>query len=239
MSGPVPPCCSGSRAMACTGTYRVALFSFLSCTTKSHPPQSNCSPRDVPSRVLSASAPRSRSPASSPQTRWLAPGKRIGIYASMPQELGTATAHRSRARARLRDLPAANHVAARAHHAFLHGSSARGTRPRARHARTRRATTSSSARFLDTIFVPAVALDRRGAPTRDTASGFYDRTLALPLDCARTGADRGSWRSLILSRSCRRFPMTPTDVFMDIIVTDRGIDELLAHEDRAVDVRSR
>ena len=34
-------------------------------------------------------------------------------------------------------------------------------------------------------------------------------------------------------------PMTATDVFMDTIVTDRGIDELLAHEDGAIDLRSR
>jgi 5-formyltetrahydrofolate cyclo-ligase len=34
-------------------------------------------------------------------------------------------------------------------------------------------------------------------------------------------------------------PVTATDVFMDSIVTEMGIDELLAHENRAVDLRSR
>jgi 5-formyltetrahydrofolate cyclo-ligase len=34
-------------------------------------------------------------------------------------------------------------------------------------------------------------------------------------------------------------PVIATDVFMDLIVTDRGIDELLADENRAVDLRSR
>ena len=34
-------------------------------------------------------------------------------------------------------------------------------------------------------------------------------------------------------------PVTATDVMMDTIVTEMGIDELLAHEDRAVDLRGR
>ena len=94
-----------------------------------------------------------------------------------------------------------------------------------------------SARFLDTIFVPAVALDRRGARLGH-GIGFYDRTLAFR-------HLRHHWRGPRLVGLAYSFqvvpqvPVTATDVFMDTIVTERGIDELLAHEDRAVDLRSR
>jgi 5-formyltetrahydrofolate cyclo-ligase len=86
-----------------------------------------------------------------------------------------------------------------------------------------------SARFLDTIFVPAVALDRRGARLGH-GIGFYDHTLAFR-------RFRKYWRGprlVGLAYSFQvvpRVPVTATDVFMDTIVTDRGIDELLAHED--------
>jgi 5-formyltetrahydrofolate cyclo-ligase len=94
-----------------------------------------------------------------------------------------------------------------------------------------------SARFLDTLFVPAVALDRRGARLGH-GIGFYDRTLAFR-------HLRRHWsgpRLVGLAYSFQvvpQVPVTATDVFMDTIVTERGIDELLAHEDRAVDLRSR
>jgi len=86
-----------------------------------------------------------------------------------------------------------------------------------------------SARFLDTIFVPAVALDRRGARLGH-GIGFYDRTLAFR-------HLRRHWsgpRLVGLAYSFQvvpQVPVTATDVFMDCIVTERGIDELLAHED--------
>ena len=94
-----------------------------------------------------------------------------------------------------------------------------------------------SARFLDTIFLPAVALDRRGARLGH-GLGFYDRTLGFR-------QLRQHWRGprlVGLAYSLQvvpRVPVTATDVLMDIIVTERGIDELLAHEDRAVDLRDR
>jgi 5-formyltetrahydrofolate cyclo-ligase len=93
------------------------------------------------------------------------------------------------------------------------------------------------ARFLDTIFVPAVALDRRGARLGH-GIGFYDRTLSFR-------SVRQHWRGPRLVGLAYSFqvvsqvPVTATDILMDTIVTDRGIDELLAHEDRAVDLRSR
>jgi 5-formyltetrahydrofolate cyclo-ligase len=93
------------------------------------------------------------------------------------------------------------------------------------------------ARFLDTIFVAGVGFDRHGARLGHGA-GFYDRALAFR-------QLRKQWhgpRLVGLAYSFQvvpRIPVTAYDVFMDCIVTDRGIDELLADEDGAVDVRSR
>ena len=95
-----------------------------------------------------------------------------------------------------------------------------------------------SARFLDTIFCAGGGFDRRGARLGHGA-GFYDRALALP------AAPRSHWRGPRLVGLAYSFqvvpqiPVTATDVFMDLIVTERGIDELLADEDRAVDLRDR
>ena len=94
-----------------------------------------------------------------------------------------------------------------------------------------------SARFLDTIFVPAVALDARGARL-GLGAGFYDRTLAFR-------RLRQHWRGPRLVALAYAFqivdevPETANDVRMDFIVTERGIDALLAHEDRTLDVRRR
>jgi 5-formyltetrahydrofolate cyclo-ligase len=169
------------------------------------------------------------------QTRWLAPGKRIGLYASMPQELGTAplialakargceiylpriVSWRTR---RLQFVPLGGH--GRVHAFGMHEPSGTEFFP---------------ARFLDTIFVPAVGLDPRGARLGHGA-GFYDRALAFR-------HTREHWRGPRLVGLAYSFqvvphiPVEPTDVFMDVIVTDRGIDEPLAHEDRTVGVRHR
>jgi 5-formyltetrahydrofolate cyclo-ligase len=169
------------------------------------------------------------------RTHWLTPGKRIGVYASMPQELGTA--------------PLIELALARGCHVYL----PRITSLRARtmsfvrfseHGRRHalgmhepQGNDRLSARFLDTIFVPAVALDRRGARLGH-GIGFYDRTLAFR-------RHRESWRGPRLVGLAYSFqvvpqvPVTATDVFMDTIVTEGGLDELLAHEDRAVDLRGR
>jgi 5-formyltetrahydrofolate cyclo-ligase len=85
------------------------------------------------------------------------------------------------------------------------------------------------ARYLDTLFVPAVALDARGARLGHGA-GFYDRALAFR-------RARQHWRGPRLVGLGYSFqvvpavPVVPTDVFMDVLVTDKGIYELLAHED--------
>jgi 5-formyltetrahydrofolate cyclo-ligase len=168
-------------------------------------------------------------------TRWLAPGKRIGLYASMPQELGTG--------------PLIELARQRRCEIFL----PRITSMRARRMRfvplNARARQHSfgmiepeghewlGARFLDTIFVAGVGFDRRGARLGHGA-GFYDRALAFR-------QLRDHWRGPRLVGLAYSFqvvphiPVTATDVFMDYIVTDGGIDELLADEDGAVDVWSR
>jgi 5-formyltetrahydrofolate cyclo-ligase len=169
------------------------------------------------------------------QTRWLAPGKRIGLYASLPHELGTAPLIEL-ARERGCDIYLPRIVSMRARRMRF---APLGTRGR-RHALGMHEPWSTEffpARFLDTIFVPAVALDRRGARLGHGA-GFYDRALAF----RRT---RSHWMGPRLVGVGYSFqvvsaiPVAPTDVFMDVLVTDKGIYELLAHEDRTFDVRNR
>jgi 5-formyltetrahydrofolate cyclo-ligase len=169
------------------------------------------------------------------QTHWLAPGKRIGIYASMPQELGTAPLIAlARARGCKVFVPRITSMRARRIQFVPHGE--RG-RFHAFGMHEPHGTKWHGARFLDTIFVPAVGLDPRGARLGHGA-GFYDRALAFR-------RVRNHWRGPRLVGLAYSFqvvpqiPVTATDVFMDLIVTDRGIDELLAHEDRAVDLRGR
>jgi 5-formyltetrahydrofolate cyclo-ligase len=168
-------------------------------------------------------------------TRWLAPGKRIGLYASMPQELGTAPLIAlARARGCELYLPRITSMRARRMQFVPFGTRGRFHRFGMHEPWS---TEYMPARFLDTIFVPAVALDRRGARIGHGA-GFYDRVLAFR-------HARAHWRGprlVGLAYSFQvvpRIPVSPTDVSMDVIVTDRGIDELLAHEDRTVDVRDR
>jgi 5-formyltetrahydrofolate cyclo-ligase len=160
-------------------------------------------------------------------THWLAPGKRIGLYASMPQELGTAPLIQlarqrgcriylpriisMRAR-RMRFVPLS--LETRQHSFGMHepeGDEWLG------------------ARFLDTIFCAGVGFDHRGARLGHGA-GFYDRALAFR-------QVRHHWqgpRLVALAYSFQLVPLIPVtaaDVFMDYIVTERGIDELLADED--------
>ena len=79
------------------------------------------------------------------------------------------------------------------------------------------------------IFCAGVGFDRRGARLGHGA-GFYDRALAF----RRT---RRHWQGPRLVGLAYHFQVVPhipvvdTDVFMDLLVTDRGIDELLADED--------
>ena len=168
-------------------------------------------------------------------TRWLAPGKRIGLYASLPHELDTGPLIEL---ARLRGcqvfLPRI--VSLRSYrmefvpydtrgrvHAFgMHEPAGHGFFP---------------ARFLDTLFIPCVAVDRRGARLGHGA-GLYDRALAFR-------RSRAHWQGPRLVGLAYDFqvvtevPVAPNDVFMDVLATDKGIYELLADEDRALDVRHR
>jgi 5-formyltetrahydrofolate cyclo-ligase len=169
------------------------------------------------------------------QTHWLRPGKRIGVYASMPQELGTEPLI-ALALARGCDVYVPRIASLRARTMRFVRFNALG-RVHALGMHEPHGMEFLHARFLDTIFVPAVGLDRRGARLGH-GIGFYDRTLAFR-------RARKHWRGPRLVGLAYSFqvvpqvPVTATDVFMDTIVTDRGIDELLAHEDRAVDLRSR
>jgi 5-formyltetrahydrofolate cyclo-ligase len=172
-------------------------------------------------------------------TFWLGPGKRIGIYASMPRELGTEPLIKlALARGCKIYLPRITSLRNRTMRfvRYRHEADDGGTL----HALGMVEPDSDehlSARFLDTIFVPAVALDRRGARLGH-GLGFYDRTLAFR-------HFREHWRGPRLVGLAYSFqvapqvPVTATDVFVDTIVTERGIDELLAHENRAIDLRSR
>jgi 5-formyltetrahydrofolate cyclo-ligase len=169
------------------------------------------------------------------QTPWLAPGKRIGIYASMPQELGTEPLI-ALAKARGCEIYLPRIVSMRARRLRFVPFSARG-RLHSFGMHEPWGTDFFPARFLDTLFVPAVGLDPRGARLGHGA-GFYDRALAF----RRLRRHWQGPRLVALAYSFQvvpRIPVESTDVFMDAIVTDRGLNESLAHEDRTLDVRHR
>ncbi|HUQ09626.1 MAG TPA: 5-formyltetrahydrofolate cyclo-ligase [Steroidobacteraceae bacterium] len=163
-------------------------------------------------------------------TRWLAPGKRIGLYASLPHELGTAPLI-ALARDRgceifLPRIVSMRHK--RMEFVPFDDLDARGRR----HALGMHEPLSTRffpARFLDTIFVPSVGLDGYGARLGHGA-GFYDRALEFR-------HHRTRWlgpRLVGLAYSFQvvpRIPVDATDVSMDVLATEKGIHELLADED--------
>ena len=168
-------------------------------------------------------------------TSWLAPGKRIGLYASMPQELGTEPLiELALERGCEVYLPRITHFRARRMRFVPLGDRGR------KHAFGMHEPEGHEwlgARFMDTIFCAGVGFDRRGARLGHGA-GFYDRALAFR-------SVRSHWRGPRLVGVAYSFQVVPeipveaTDIFMDALVTDRGIDELLAHEDRTGDLRDR
>jgi len=160
-------------------------------------------------------------------THWLGVGKRIGLYASMPQELGTAPLiELAQQRGCRIYLPRITSMRARRMR-FVPLST--GTRQHDFGMHEPEGDEWTSARYLDTIFVAGVGFDRRGARLGHGA-GFYDRALAFR-------RQRRHWhgpRLVALAYSFQVVPFIPVtehDVFMDFIVTERGIDELLADED--------
>jgi 5-formyltetrahydrofolate cyclo-ligase len=168
-------------------------------------------------------------------THWLAPGKRIGLYASLPHELWTGPLiELARARGCAVYLPRILSARTRRMQ-FVPIDAPGGVNPLGIHEPW--STAFFPARFLDTLFVPAVALDPRGARLGHGA-GYYDRALAFR-------RLRRHWRGPRLVGTAYSFqvvpelPVAPTDVFMDVLVTDKGIYEPLAHEDRTVDLRHR
>jgi 5-formyltetrahydrofolate cyclo-ligase len=162
-------------------------------------------------------------------TAWLAPGKRIGLYASMPQELGTSPLiELARERGCRVYLPRITNFRARRMRFVPLGD---GGRQHDFGMHEPEGDAWLGARFMDTIFCAGVGFDRRGARLGHGA-GFYDRALAFR-------ATRTHWRGPRLVGIAYSFQVVPeipviaTDVFMDMLVTDRGIDELLVDEDGA------
>jgi 5-formyltetrahydrofolate cyclo-ligase len=167
------------------------------------------------------------------RTPWFAPGKRIGLYSSLPQELGTAPLI-ALAKQRGCEIFLPRIVSRRAHRMEfvpLDDMTAARGRVHAFGIHEPWSTAFFSARFLDTVFVPSVGLDARGARLGH-GGGFYDRALAFR-------RVRTHWRGPRLVGLAYSFQVVPhipaerTDVFMDVLVTDKGIYEPLADEDRA------
>ena len=214
--------------------FRVALFSLLFVNTKQSLRKELLAARRALRPAVRARAARTVAETIA-LTHWLTPGKRIGLYASMPQELGTEPLIELARRRRCEIfLPRITSMRARSMR-FV------PLNPRTRQHSFGMIEPEGhewlGARFLDTIFVAGVGFDRRGARLGHGA-GFYDRALAFR-------HLRDHWRGPRLVGLAYAFqvvpqiPVTATDVFMDYIVTERGIDELLADEDGAVDVRDR
>jgi 5-formyltetrahydrofolate cyclo-ligase len=166
-------------------------------------------------------------------TSWVTRGKRIGLYASLPHELGTAPLI-ALAKQRGCEIFLPRIVNFRAHRMEfvpLDDGKGAGGRLHALGMHEPWSTEYFPARFLDTIFVPSVGLDARGARLGHGA-GFYDRALAFR-------RVRTHWRGPRLVGLAYSFqvvahiPVEPTDVFMDVLATDKGIYEPLADEDRA------
>lgn len=161
------------------------------------------------------------------RTHWLAPRKRIGLYASMPQELGTEPLiELAQQRGCQVFLPRITNFRARRMR-FV------PLNPRARRHDFGMLEPEGhewiGARFLDTIFVAGVGFDGRGARLGHGA-GFYDRALAYRH--LRTHWIGPRLVGLAYSFQVVPFiPVTANDVFMDYIVTEGGIDEPLADED--------
>jgi 5-formyltetrahydrofolate cyclo-ligase len=168
-------------------------------------------------------------------TFWLAPGRRIGLYASMPQELGTTPLIRL-ARERGCEIFLPRITSLRSRRMAFVPFDARG-RQHAFGMHEPAGTEFFPARFLDTIFVAGVGFDAHGGRLGHGA-GFYDRALAFR-------RLRTHWRGPRLVGVAYAFqvvphiPVTATDIRMDFIVTERGIDESLVDEDRAIDFRDR
>jgi 5-formyltetrahydrofolate cyclo-ligase len=152
-------------------------------------------------------------------THWLAPGRRVAIFMSMPEEIDTAPlielAHRRGCELffpRIESLrqrrlsftpPGANLLRNRLGIVEFCGAA------------------SKTAAAMQIIFVPLVGFDRRGNRL-GMGAGFYDRALAFR-------RRRRHWRGPLLigiAHSCQQtsaIETLPTDVPLDAIVTERGI----------------
>lgn len=152
-------------------------------------------------------------------TRWLAPGRRVAIFMSMPEEIDTAPlielARRrgyelffpridSTRRRRMSFTPPGPSIVRNRLGIVEFGGAAR-----------------KAAAAIQIIFVPLVGFDGRGNRL-GMGAGFYDRALAFRLR-------RRRWRGPLLigvAHSCQQTSVIetlPTDVPLDAIVTERGI----------------
>jgi len=152
-------------------------------------------------------------------TSWLAPGRRIGLYASMPQELGTGPLiELALARGCRVFVPRITSMRAR-RMAFVPHATAGRQHSFGMHEPT--STEFFPARFLDTIFCAGVGFDASGGRLGHGA-GFYDRALAFR-------NVRGHWRGPRLVGVAYAFqvvphiPVTATDIRMDHVVTELGV----------------
>ncbi len=150
---------------------------------------------------------------------WFRPGKRIGLYLSLPDEIPT--------------LPLLRLAAERGCQVYLpriidyRARSMRFVRPGSQWRRNRFGILEPlghetlSARWLDCIFLPALGVDQRGARL-GFGAGYYDRVLAFR-------QFRQGWRgprlvALVASiQVATRIPDQPHDVRSDAIVTESGI----------------
>jgi len=152
-------------------------------------------------------------------TRWLSPGRRIGLYAALGAELDTAPLQRlCQQHGCALYLPRLESVRAR-RMTFT---------PLALHHRRNRygipepdTAKRMHAAFLHIIFMPLVGFDDHGNRL-GMGAGFYDRALAFR-------RRRRCWRGPLLvglAHDCQHVALiepTPTDVPLDAVVTGSGI----------------
>jgi 5-formyltetrahydrofolate cyclo-ligase len=177
-----PTCCSGSRATVRTGTCGWRQ-SFASAATVNPPSP----PHDLPAlrrwlrarrRDITGQARRDaalRVARLIEGARWLRPGRRIGLYLAMPDELDTAPLI---ARARKRGCHIAVPRITSTRHNRMRFEDLAGALHRGAFGISEPAAGAPrQARELDVVFLPLVGFDRQGNRI-GMGRGFYDRFFA-------------------------------------------------------------
>ena len=152
-------------------------------------------------------------------TRWLAPGRRIGLYAAVGHELDTvALLELIRQRGAIPFFPRLENQRARRMTFAPIGRRHRLNRYGIVEPDTPQRT---SAAFLNIIFMPLLGFDSRGHRL-GMGAGFYDRVLAFR-------RRRLHWPGPLLvglAHACQEvtaIEATPTDIALDAVVTEMGI----------------